>query len=140
MAPSDPSTPALSGVFETVLYADAVPETARFFQIMLGLSPLRPPTQNAAIFRLNSESMLLIFDPNWSEQSGRGAPTHGSRGPGHIALRIPGDSYEAWKAKLSSLNIPIETEVNWEHGGRSIYLRDPAGNSIELAAGDVWGS
>ena len=30
-------------------------------------------------------------------------------------------------------------EVPWPEGGRSIYFRDPAGNSLELAPPTLWG-
>ncbi len=35
--------------------------------------------------------------------------------------------------------MPIESEGRWPGGGYSIYFRDPAGNSIELATAAVWG-
>ena len=33
----------------------------------------------------------------------------------------------------------IEKEVEWPKGGRSLYFRDPAGNSVELVTPGVWG-
>jgi len=32
----------------------------------------------------------------------------------------------------------VEKEINWEDGGTSIYFRDPAGNSVELAPATLW--
>ena len=32
----------------------------------------------------------------------------------------------------------IESEVNWDRGGTSIYFRDPEGHSVELATPGVW--
>jgi hypothetical protein len=29
--------------------------------------------------------------------------------------------------------------VRWPRGGRSLYVRDPGGNSIELASPRIWG-
>jgi catechol-2,3-dioxygenase len=34
--------------------------------------------------------------------------------------------------------VPIEIEITWPGGGHSIYFRDPAGNSIELATAKTW--
>jgi hypothetical protein len=34
----------------------------------------------------------------------------------------------------------IEKEFGWPRGGRSIYFRDPAGNSVELVTPGLWGS
>ena len=47
---------------------------------------------------------------------------------------------ERWRTLLQEAGVPIEAEVRWPGGGRSLYVRDPAGNSIELATGDVSGS
>ena len=44
-----------------------------------------------------------------------------------------------WRAHLAAHNVAIEMEVNWEQGGTSIYFRDPAGNSVELAPLTLWG-
>jgi catechol 2,3-dioxygenase-like lactoylglutathione lyase family enzyme len=35
--------------------------------------------------------------------------------------------------------VDIEAEVVWPTGGRSLYFRDPAGNSIELITRGSWG-
>jgi hypothetical protein len=29
--------------------------------------------------------------------------------------------------------VTLESRVQWEHGGRSLYSRDPGGHSVELA-------
>jgi hypothetical protein len=34
--------------------------------------------------------------------------------------------------------VAIESEVSWPGGGRSLYVRDPAGNSLEFASADIW--
>ena len=33
----------------------------------------------------------------------------------------------------------IEKEMEWPRGGRSLYFRDPAGNSVELITPGLWG-
>jgi catechol 2,3-dioxygenase-like lactoylglutathione lyase family enzyme len=35
--------------------------------------------------------------------------------------------------------ISIEAEIRWPRGGASVYVRDPAGNSVELAPARIWG-
>jgi len=35
--------------------------------------------------------------------------------------------------------IAIESEITWPGGGRLIYFRHPAGNSVELATPKTWG-
>jgi len=34
--------------------------------------------------------------------------------------------------------VPIESELSWPQGGQSLYVRDPAGNSVELATRSTW--
>jgi len=65
-------------------------------------------------------------------------PLHGARGPGHLAFRAPKRELPAWRRRLSEAGVPIESEVVWPNGARSIYFRDPAGNSLELATPDMW--
>ena len=31
-----------------------------------------------------------------------------------------------------------EREISWPLGGRSVYFRDPAGNSVEYVEGQIW--
>lgn len=132
--------PAIRGVYETVLYADDVLSAAAFYADVLGLTPLRRASLQSAVFRLGPEAMLLIFEPRWSEQPGRGVPAHAARGHAHIAFRVGAEDLEHWREHLARLGVAIELERGWDPGGRSIYIRDPAGNSVELAAGEVWGA
>ncbi|TJX42649.1 MAG: glyoxalase/bleomycin resistance/extradiol dioxygenase family protein, partial [Mesorhizobium sp.] len=46
---------------------------------------------------------------------------------------------DGWKAHLQAKKIAIESEFEWLQGGRSIYIRDPSGNSIEFAEPRIWG-
>ena len=31
-----------------------------------------------------------------------------------------------------------EREITWPLGGRSVYVRDPSGNSVEFVEGEIW--
>jgi len=44
----------------------------------------------------------------------------------------------ALTARLAELGIAIESRVQWERGGSSIYFRDPDGRSVELATPGLW--
>jgi len=46
---------------------------------------------------------------------------------------------DEWKKHLADHGVEIEKEVEWPKGGKSIYFRDPAGNSVELATRGLWG-
>jgi catechol 2,3-dioxygenase-like lactoylglutathione lyase family enzyme len=41
--------------------------------------------------------------------------------------------------RLEQAGVVIEQVVEWDQGSRSIYFRDPAGNSVELAPPTLWG-
>ncbi len=63
---------------------------------------------------------------------------HGAQGAVHVAFAIPMRELSAWRAWLQDNGVAIEREVTWPGGGRSIYFRDPAGNSVELATPTIW--
>jgi catechol 2,3-dioxygenase-like lactoylglutathione lyase family enzyme len=69
----------------------------------------------------------------------RDVPAHGSSGEGHLAFAVLASELQPWRDHLARHGIQIETEVEWESGGLSIYFRDPSGNSLELAPGHLWG-
>ncbi len=128
-------------ILETILYANDLEQAAWFYGTALGLEMPKELSELAALFRINEHQVLLIFDPTVSDQPGRAVPSHGSRGPGHIALRIDDADYGSWLKRLSSHGIAIEQEIEWRDTaspGRSIYFRDPSGNSVELITADIW--
>ena len=129
-----------TSVLETIIYATNLEEAAWFYHEVLGLDMPREPSELAVLLRLNENQVLLIFNPTISDQPGRAVPSHGARGPGHIALRIDPLDYDHWLARLNRFGIPIEQEVRWDRTdpGRSIYIRDPGGNSVELITADIW--
>jgi catechol 2,3-dioxygenase-like lactoylglutathione lyase family enzyme len=130
--------PRVIAILECVLYAPDLHAALAFYEGVLGLSCVRRPSGLSVVFRIDERTVLLIFDPSSSEPPGRIVPSHGARGPGHIALRIAPDEYGDWIDRLRSRHIEIEHLHEWENGGRSIYVRDPAGNSVELIDRDIW--
>ncbi len=130
--------PNMLKIFETVLYSDNLDAAKTFYSQVMGLRLL---SQNdlMLVFSID-ESYLLIFNPDKSEVAGRLVPSHAARGQGHIAFTITEDEKKTWRARLADAGIEIESEVRWDDGARgtSIYFRDPAGNSIELAPPNLW--
>jgi catechol 2,3-dioxygenase-like lactoylglutathione lyase family enzyme len=131
-------TVAVRGVYETVLYAPDVPAAAAFYADALGLRLVDGPDELAAAFRLDDGGVLLIFDPARSSVPGRSAPSHGASGAGHVAFGVEDGTLDAWAETLRERGVEIELERPWQNGGRSIYFRDPADNSVELVEGDLW--
>jgi catechol 2,3-dioxygenase-like lactoylglutathione lyase family enzyme len=124
-------------IFETVIYASDLAAAERFYSEVLGLEVISR-FGVALAFRCEG-GVLLIFDPAKSSLPGRDVPSHGPHGPGHLAFAATADELDGWRAQLQAHGVAIEMEVNWEQGGTSIYFRDPASNSIELAPPTLWG-
>jgi catechol 2,3-dioxygenase-like lactoylglutathione lyase family enzyme len=125
-------------VYETVLYADDVQGATRFYVGVLGLRLVEGPGELAAAFRLDDGGVLLIFDPELAAAAGRPVPSHGTTGPGHIAFSVGEGDLDVAVDELRDRGVEIEREIEWPQGGRSTYVRDPAGNSVELVEGDLW--
>jgi catechol 2,3-dioxygenase-like lactoylglutathione lyase family enzyme len=123
-------------VYETVLYASDLVATAAFYSDTLGLRSLGEHDE-VAVFRLDDGGILLLFDPARSSAPGR-AVAHGTSGVGHVAFAVSPGELDPIRADLSRSGVEIEREITWDHGGRSIYFRDPAGNSVELIEGEAW--
>jgi catechol 2,3-dioxygenase-like lactoylglutathione lyase family enzyme len=138
------ATPRLNGVLETSLYVDNLEAAERFYGGILGLPKIYSVPGRQLVFRCDS-GVLLIFDPSQTETNqmsinGGAIPLHGARGAGHMAFRVPNERLNAWRDCLRANGVAIESEINWPNGAHSIYFRDPAGNSLELATPDMWGT
>jgi catechol 2,3-dioxygenase-like lactoylglutathione lyase family enzyme len=127
------------GLLEAAVYGPDVDALERFYVDVLGLEVLARHTGRLTTLRCGSTA-LLLFDPSVTERAGGPVPVHGARGPGHVAFVVPDDELPRWREQLASHGVAIETELDWPEGGRSIYFRDPAGNSVELAPPHIWQS
>ncbi|HEX7242918.1 MAG TPA: VOC family protein [Longimicrobiaceae bacterium] len=131
------------GVLETCLYAPDLEAAERFYADVIGLE-VHVRVEGRHVFFRCGAGMLLLFQPERTatEQThvgGSPVPVHGARGAGHVAFAVPAAGLDAWRARLERLGVSVESEVEWPRGGRSLYLRDPAGNSVELAPPSIWG-
>ena len=133
----------VGGVLETCLYAADLAAAEAFYTSALGLEVLARAEGRHVFFRCGA-GVFLVFNPERTaaEQTyvgGAPVPVHGSAGPGHVAFAVPAAEVDAWRARLAGLGVPVESEVRWPRGGASLYLRDPAGNVVELASPAIWG-
>jgi catechol 2,3-dioxygenase-like lactoylglutathione lyase family enzyme len=124
-------------VLETVLYVDDLEAASLFYLNVLGLELFSHQPGVFLFFRLD-DGMLLLFDPSGSRQN-TDIPTHGADGPGHVCFAVPETGLDGWRARLAEAGVEVEHEQDWPRGGRSLYFRDPAGNSLELASPRIWG-
>jgi catechol 2,3-dioxygenase-like lactoylglutathione lyase family enzyme len=127
-------------ILETALYAADLGAVRRFYEDVLGLECYAAEAGRHLFFRCGDQ-MLLIFDPRATAQP-RGVlpvPPHGALGPGHVCFRASSVELDGWRRRLGSSGIAIEADFEWPGGGRSLYIRDPAGNSVEFAEPRIWG-
>jgi catechol 2,3-dioxygenase-like lactoylglutathione lyase family enzyme len=128
-------------ILETAIYADDLDAAKAFYGGMLGLEPVLEEPGRHVFYRCGQQ-MLLIFNPAETKTVSDGpfpVPPHGVMGPGHLCFKMDGAMLDQWKSHFASKEVEIEADFNWPNGARSIYVRDPAGNSIEFAEGRLWG-
>jgi len=124
-------------VVETAMYVDDLDAAEDFYQRILGLKVIAKKEGRHVFFQVADSNVLLAFNPNTTRFE-KDTP-HGATGPGHFALGVEMQSLHDWRNHLVAHGVVIEAEVEWPPGGKSIYLRDPAGNSVELVTPGVWG-
>jgi catechol 2,3-dioxygenase-like lactoylglutathione lyase family enzyme len=125
-------------ILETCLYVDDLDEAEQFYREVLGLEFVSRRTGRHVFWRCGNR-MLLLFDPSEVQGFGSETPHHGAQGIGHVAFAVSDDEIPAWESHLKKHGVEIERAVDWPQGGRSLYFRDPAGNSLELASPKIWG-
>ena len=128
----------IQAIIETAIYVDNLDQAETFYRDVLGLPILGKEPGRHVFFRVGTANVLLGFLPE-ATLKGDQLPAHGARGPGHFALGIERAELDAWRQRLVASGVAIEKEVKWPRGGKSIYFRDPAGNSVELVTPGIWG-
>jgi catechol 2,3-dioxygenase-like lactoylglutathione lyase family enzyme len=124
-------------VLETALYARDLDAAEAFYGGVLGLERIVRVEGRHVFFRCGGR-VVLVFHPD-AARANTEIPPHGAEGPGHLAFAARDDELPAWRAHLARHGVEVEAEWEWPRGGRSLYFRDPAGNSLELASPRIWG-
>ena len=128
----------IKAIVETAIYVDDFQATETFYRTVLGLRVIGKEPGRHVFFQVGEANVLLTFLAE-ATLKGDQLPPHGVAGPGHFALGIDAASFDAWRNLLQGHGVSIEKQVEWLRGGKSIYFRDPAGNSVELVTPGVWG-
>lgn len=124
-------------ILETCLYVDDLRAAGDFYSRVLGLEVFSRVEGRHVFFRCGS-TVFLLFNPDATQHPSGDVPTHGAHGPGHVAFAIKSEEVAAWREQLQQHGVAIEAEVTWPSSGQSLYFRDPAGNSVELATPSIW--
>jgi catechol 2,3-dioxygenase-like lactoylglutathione lyase family enzyme len=135
--------PRIRRVVETALYVDEMDRAVAFYRDALGLEPLSVG-ERLSSFDAGGATVLLLFRRGATREGfrwpGGFIPPHDGEGHLHVAFAVGLEDLEAWEAALPARGVPIESRVTWERGGRSLYVRDPDGHSVELVTPGTWAS
>jgi len=141
MTDTDLPPASAPGILEAALYAADLDAAERFYGGVLGLERVVRAGERHVFYRVG-KGVLLIFNPEETVRppgaSDLPVPPHGATGPGHFCFAVEGAALDAWRARLEAAGVQIESDFNWPNGARSIYFRDPAGNSLEMAEPRLW--
>lgn len=131
----------IEGVLEAALYASDLDAAEHFYGTVLGLERIARHDDRHIFFRCG-QTVVLIFNADETMKAAPpGAlpvPPHGATGAGHLCFRVSGDRLDDMVVKLAAAGVAIEADFRWPTGARSIYFRDPAGNSLECAEPKLW--
>lgn len=132
----------LDGILETALYVADLDAAERFYGEVLGMKRIAR-AEGRHVFFACGDGVLLLFNPEETVRPSANpdmpVPTHGASGPGHACFRVKPVDLDAWRGHLEEAGIAIEADFRWPNGARSIYFRDPDGNSLEMAEPKLWG-
>lgn len=128
-------------ILESALYVRDIEEAVVFYRDILGLELALPHNHRNAFFRCGT-GILLVFDAKETvipaPEGALPIPTHGTTGAGHMCFATSREEIAAWKEHFAKHGIEIEREFDWPNGARSLYIRDPSGNSLEFAEPKLW--
>jgi catechol 2,3-dioxygenase-like lactoylglutathione lyase family enzyme len=133
-----------TAILESTLCVTDLAAAEAFYGGLLGLERISAVEGRHVFFRCGP-GVLLLFDADATrEPPAPGAqmqvPPHGTVGDGHLCFAASAEELDRWKALLEAAGVPIEADFTWPGGGRSIYFRDPSGNSLEFAEPLLWGA
>lgn len=132
-----------SGILEAALYVDDLDRAEAFYAGVLGLERIARAEGRHVFFRCGAGVVLLFNADATVKQPAPDArlpvPPHGARGQGHLCFRGTADEIAGFRSHLEAHGVTIEADFEWPDGGRSLYFRDPAGNSLEIAEPRIWG-
>ena len=135
------SRPPLQGMLEFGLYVKDVSRAADFYHLLFGF-PVLISKERMAALDVEGKQILLLFKHGASSEPmnmpGGVLPPHGGEGTSHVAFAIQGSDLEPWERWLREQDVEVESKVEWEEGGRSLYFRDLDGHLLELVTPGVW--
>ena len=136
-----PSRPSVQRMLEFGLYVEDVSLAADFYHNLFRFRVLLSKERIAAL-DVEGRQILLLFKHGASSEPmnvpGGLLPPHDGEGTSHVAFAIQESDLQPWEGWLREQDVEIESEIEWEGGGRSLYFRDPDGHLLEVVTPGVW--
>lgn len=130
-----------SAILESAIYAPDLAAVEAFYGGIVGL-PVIAKVEGRHVFFRVGEGVLLVFNPDATQVPSPNptlpVPVHGAHGHGHVCFVASRDEIARWRSTFEAADVAIEVEFDWPNGARSLYVRDPAGNSVEFAEPKLW--
>lgn len=133
--------PPLDGLVETCLYVTDVAASTAFYQRVFGFEAIISNERICSLIVAPGQVLILFKRGATLNPIPMGEsfiPPHDGDGEQHFAFGVPRESFEDWKSYLESLNIEIESTIDWPAGGVSLYFRDPDRLVVELVTPGLW--
>src|SRR5262245_11450341 len=132
-----------AAILESALYVNNLDAAETFYAEILGLDLIAKVPGRHVFFRCGAGVLLLFNAEATRQEPPAGArlpvPPHGAEGDGHLCFAATAKEIDDWRARLKECGVAVEADFEWPGGGRSIYFRDPSGNSPEFAESRNWG-
>jgi len=128
-------------MLEFSLYVKDVARAADFYHHLFGF-PVLLSKERIAALDVEGQQVLLLFKRGASSEPmnapGGVLPAHDSQGTSHVAFAIKESDVEGWERWLLEQDVEVESRLDWDKGGHSLYFRDPDGHLLELVTPGTW--
>ena len=128
-------------MLEFGLYVQDVSRASAFYNRLFGF-PVLISKERIAALDVEGKQILLLFKHGASSEAmnvpGGVLPGHDGEGTSHFAFAIQESDVMQWEQRLLEQDVEVESEIEWERGGRSLYFRDPDGHLLELVTPGTW--
>ena len=139
-APSTRAALRIDRVVETCINVDDIARARKFYESVFGFATMYSDERLCEL-AIGTTVLMLFARGKFTKPvtiPGGVVPPHDTSGAGHVAFAISADTLTAWRSRLRDCDVAVESEVQWERGGTSLYFRDPDDNLLELATPGVW--
>ena len=129
----------IRGLGEIALRVTDLDMMQHFYEEVIGLELMRR-FEKIAFFRIadgyaGHTQILALFDR--SDQPGYAAADKAHSTIDHIAFSIALEHYESERQRLQKLRLEVLTDEHTWVRWRSLYVKDPEGNTVELVCYDA---